>query len=189
MPSLDTPKCPYGCAGGSRDQGEVMEGDAEAVLVRGLGGDVVVATAEVLHEGVSQRRGPAQSGDVSGQRTGRSRAFSRPWSASMGLFACRSSGMQRRGHQLVLYSRVDGRTVGGDLGRNGTDSQRPGEEAPGGGQVAPGRQQDAGDLAMLVDGPVKGKPAARRPSGMSRRRTSGRREHGGTAWPPRWTRK
>jgi hypothetical protein len=53
------------------------------VAVGGVGGDVVVAALEVLHESVSGGEDPC----CFRPRIGRSRAFSRPWSASIGLFA------------------------------------------------------------------------------------------------------
>jgi hypothetical protein len=65
---------------------EVVEGGAEPVAVRDVGGDVVVAAAEVLHERVPGGEDPRRAVPFR-PRTGRSRAFSRPWSASIGLFA------------------------------------------------------------------------------------------------------
>jgi hypothetical protein len=63
-------------------------------------------------------------------------------------------GVQRRGNQLVQDPRVDGRAVGRDLDGHRADAHRLGEEAPRGGQVTPGRQQDADDLATLIHCPI-----------------------------------
>ena len=59
-------RCPNPCARSKRDHlmlrwsdgdSEVVEGDAEPV-VEGVGGDVAVAAAEVLHEGVTGGEDP-----------------------------------------------------------------------------------------------------------------------------------
>ncbi len=76
---------------------KVIEGDAEPVMVGDVGGDVVVAATQVLHEGVPGARIRADRCRFR-PRIGRSRAFSRPWSASIGLFAycstvCRAEGI------------------------------------------------------------------------------------------------
>jgi hypothetical protein len=42
------------CLAGSDGEGGVVEGDAESVSARGLGGDVVMAAAQVLDEGMSR---------------------------------------------------------------------------------------------------------------------------------------
>src|SRR6266487_5309369 len=60
-------------------------------------GDVVVAAAEVLHECITDGENPRRAVRFT-PRIGRSRAFSRPWSASIGLFAycsavCRAEGI------------------------------------------------------------------------------------------------
>jgi hypothetical protein len=66
--------------------------------------------------------------------------------------------VQGRGNQLIEPPRVNRRTVRRDLDRDRASAQRPGEEAPGRGQIAPGRQQDVDDLAMLVDRTVEISP-------------------------------
>jgi hypothetical protein len=43
---------------GSDGEGKAVEGDAEAVAARGLGGDVVVVAAQVLHEGMTRGEHP-----------------------------------------------------------------------------------------------------------------------------------
>jgi hypothetical protein len=84
-----------------------------------------VATAEVLHEGVSHGEDPCRA--VTFQPAHRPQpGFQPPVVCLDGIVRVPLNGMQGRGNQLVQYSRVDGRAVGGDLGRNGTDSQRPG---------------------------------------------------------------
>jgi hypothetical protein len=60
-------------------------------------------------------------------------------------------------------------------GLDRADPERPGEEALGGGQLALG-QQDADDLAMLVDCLVEIGPIARRPS-LTNHRSRGARRH------------
>ena len=89
---------------------------------------------------------------------GWSRAFSRPWSASIGLFAYCSTVCNAEGDQFVEHPWIDRSTIGRDLGRGCACVQRPGEETPGSGQVTPCRQQDVDDLAVLVDRPVEISP-------------------------------
>ena len=74
-----------------------------------------------------------------GPRVDRSQAFSRPWSASIGLFACCSTVCRAEGTSSSS-TRGNRGAVGGDLGRNRA-CQRPGQEPPRRGQVA---QQTAG---------------------------------------------
>ena len=124
---------------------------------RGVGGDVVVAAAEVLHERMTGGEDPRRAVALQ-PRIGRSRAFSRPWSASIGLFAYCSDGVQRRGDQLIEHPRVDRCAVGGDLGRDRASAQRPGEEPPRRRQVPPHGQHDVDDLAILIDSPVQIRP-------------------------------
>lgn len=68
------------------------------------------------------------------------------------------NGVQGRGNQFAGHSRVDRCAVCRDLDRDRPCAQRPGEEAPGGGQVAPQRQKDIDDWAMLIDCPVEISP-------------------------------
>ena len=69
---------------------DFVEGDAEPMPCLGLGGDAVVASAQVLIEAVSQGEGRAEPQRFWPQ-IGRSCAFSRPWPVSIGLFACCST--------------------------------------------------------------------------------------------------
>jgi hypothetical protein len=85
------------CLAGSDGEGKVVEGDAEPVSTRGLGGDVVVAAAQVLDEGMSCGEDPGGAGGRFRPRIAPSRAFSRPWSVSIGLFACRSTVCKAEG--------------------------------------------------------------------------------------------
>ncbi len=50
------------------------------------------------------------------------------------------NGVLGRGNQIVEHPGINRGAVGGDLCRDRAGAQRPGEEAPGGGQVAPARQ-------------------------------------------------
>jgi hypothetical protein len=63
-------------------------------------------------------------------------------------------------HELVDDPRVDRCPVGGDLDRSGPESQRAGEERPGGRTVAALGQQDVDDLAVLIDRAIEISPAA-----------------------------
>ena len=99
--------------------------------------------------------------------------------------AMRSLRAQRRRDQFAEDPRAGRGTTGGDLGRDRARAQRPGKEAPGGRKVTPPGQQDVDDLAMLVDRPVQGRSACRRPSRTSHRRTTGHQERDGIACPPR----
>ncbi len=56
-------------------------------------------------------------------------------------------GMQRRGDQLVQDPRVGRGAVGGDLGRDRAQAQRPDEEPPGCDQVTTRGEQNADDLS------------------------------------------
>src|ERR1700734_2497362 len=91
---------------------------------------------------------------------GRSRAFSRPWSASIGLFAYCSTVCSAEGINSSSNPWIGRSTIGRDLGRGCAGVQWPGEEMSGSGQVTLGRQQDVDDLAVLVDGPVEISPCA-----------------------------
>src|SRR5829696_4557643 len=72
--------------GRSDGEGEFAERFGEAQLGRGFSGEFVVAAAKVLDEGVpgGDHCGGAEAFRL---RIGRSRAFSRPWSVSIRLFA------------------------------------------------------------------------------------------------------
>ena len=77
--------------------GEFGEGDADTIVERQVDGEFVVAAAQVLHEGVPGRDRTRRVLIVFSPRIGRSRALSRPWSASTRLLAycsrtCRAAG-------------------------------------------------------------------------------------------------
>jgi len=46
------------CPAYSHGEGEFVEGDTEAVTSGDLGGDVIVAAAQILHEGMSRGEDP-----------------------------------------------------------------------------------------------------------------------------------
>ena len=58
MSSLRTPEPDLGCFAGSDSEREVVEGDTQPVAAGDVGGDVIVAAAQVLHEGVTGGEGP-----------------------------------------------------------------------------------------------------------------------------------
>src|SRR5215510_9755411 len=75
---------------------QVVESSADTLPGRAVVGDLVVAATKVLYEGVTGCH-DAHYEIVFIPRIGRSRAFSRPWSASIRLFAycsvtCRAVG-------------------------------------------------------------------------------------------------
>jgi hypothetical protein len=61
------------------------------------------------------------------------------------------SNLASRRDNLVDHSRVDRRTVGGDLDRRRPDAQCTGEDLAGGRAVAAGRVEHVDDLAVLID--------------------------------------
>lgn len=135
MPSFGTPeRCD--AAADSDDEGKVVEDDAKPVAVWGLGGDVVVAAAEILHEGMTWGEDPR--GAMPLQPAHRPQpSFQPPVVCLDGVIRVTLDGVQRRGNQFVEHPRVGRGAVGGYLGRDDADTQRPGEEVPCGGQVAP----------------------------------------------------
>jgi hypothetical protein len=123
---------------------EVVGGDAEPVAVGRVDGDVVVAAANVLHEGVAGGEDPC--GAVTFQSAHRPEPGFQPSVVRLNrivrvLLDC----VPRRGDQLVHHARVDRRAISGDLDRDGAGAQRSDEETPRCGQVTPGRQQDVDD--------------------------------------------
>jgi len=155
--SRGTPQRPRGAPARSDGEGEVVEGDAGPVAGRDFGGDVVVAAAQVLHEGMPGGEDPR--GAVAFQPAHRPQpCFQPPMVRLDGVIRMPPNRVQRRGHQFVEHARAGGGAVGGDLGGDRASAQGPGEEPPGSRQVAPGRQQDVDDLAELVNGPVEVRP-------------------------------
>jgi hypothetical protein len=91
---------------GSDHEREFVEGDAEPVTVRGLGGDVVVAAAQVLHEGVSRGENPARA--VTLQPAHRPQPCFQPPVVCPGRIVRMSfDGMQGRRHEFVEHPRVN----------------------------------------------------------------------------------
>jgi hypothetical protein len=124
-----------------------------------FGSDVVVTAAQILHEGVTGGEDPRRA--VAFQAAHRPQPGLQPPVICLDrIIGVLLHGMQGRGDQLVEHPRVNGRAVGGDLGRDGARAQRPGEEPPRRAQVAPRRQEDIDDLAVLVDGPLQVRPLA-----------------------------
>jgi hypothetical protein len=93
-------------------------------------------------------------------RIGLSRAFSRPWSHSIRLFAYWPRVVPCVGQQLGDHVRQRGRAIGDDLVRLTVCEQRLREERPCRGDVTPLGDQDVDDLAVLVDCPVHVAPDA-----------------------------
>jgi hypothetical protein len=90
------------------------------------------------------------------RRSGRSRALSRPWSASSrGVPLAHVPG---RWHDLLEQPRLGRCPVGHDFDRYCTYPQRWGEQRSRRGGIAAGRDEDVDDLAMLIDRTV-GRPA------------------------------
>jgi hypothetical protein len=90
------------------------------------------------------------------RRIGRSRALSRPWSASSrGVPLAHVPG---RWHDLLEQPRLGRCPVGHDFDRYCTYPQRWGEQRSRRGGIAAGRDEDVDDLAMLIDRAV-GRPA------------------------------
>ncbi len=131
---------------GSDGSCEVVEGDAEPVVARDVGGDVVVATAQILHERVAGGEDPRRP--VPFQAPHRPEpGFQPPVIGLDWVVRVLLHGMQRRGDQIVEDPRVNGCAVGGDLGRDGAGAQRSAEEVPRGRQVALRGHQCVDDLA------------------------------------------
>ena len=84
---------PIGSAGAPRcseDEGELAEGRCDAPRLGCLDAKLVVSSTKVLDEGLTGHDHRRSSLDFK-PRIARSRALSRPWSASMRLLACRST--------------------------------------------------------------------------------------------------
>jgi hypothetical protein len=163
------------CLAGSDGEGEVVEGDAEPVSTRGLGGDVVVAAAQVLDEGMSCGEDPGGAGTL--QAAHRPQPCLQPPVVRLDrVVRVPLNSVQGRGNQLVEDSRVGGcplpdvaigrsspgaiadqwRTAGGDChGRRQRDRhvRTPEEECDGRYQRAVARQDP---------GRARGPPAALR---------------------------
>jgi hypothetical protein len=101
-----------------------------------VGGEFVVAAAEVLYERVTGSQDPR--GPVTLESAHRPQPRFQP--AVIGLdrvVRVPLDSVQRRRDQLIQDPRISRGPVGGDLGRDRPGAQRPGEEPPGGGQVPP----------------------------------------------------
>jgi hypothetical protein len=139
--------------------GELVECCAGPVAGRDVGGEFIVAAAQVLHERVPGRDDPR--GPVALQAAHRPEPCFKPSVVGCDrVVRVTLDGMQRRGDQLVQDSRIGRGAVGGDLGRDRAGAQRRVEEPPGRRQVAPGGERHVDDLAVLVDSPVQVSPSA-----------------------------
>jgi hypothetical protein len=78
-------------------QGKLVERDRQAPGRRLLDRELVVASSQILHEAMPGDHDPGAAVLLS-PRIGPSRAFSRPWSHSMWLLACRSVRWQTTGN-------------------------------------------------------------------------------------------
>src|SRR5262249_14399366 len=93
-------------------------------------------------------------------RIGCSRALSRPWSASIALFACRSVTCRAAGAASSTHARVSRRPIGYDLDRRQPLLQRTSEEASRGGGITPPGDQHVDHLPVLIDRAIQAAPAA-----------------------------
>ena len=126
------------------------------------GGDVVVAAARVLHERVTGGENPRRA--VPLQAPHRPEPGLQPPVICFGsVIRVLLNGVQGRGDQLAGHPRAGRRAAGRNLGRDRACAHRPGEEPLGGRQIPPSRQQDAGNLAVLVGRPGTDRPTDRPP--------------------------
>ena len=134
-PSVRAPGDGHAVVRPSDGDRELVEGLAEPVAVGYVGGDLVVAAAEVLDEGVpggDDPRGPVALESAHRPEPG----LQPPVIGLDRIIGPALDGVQRRGNQLVKDPRIGGGAVSGDFDRDRARAQRPGEEPPGG-QVAP----------------------------------------------------
>jgi hypothetical protein len=123
---------------------------------------VVVASAQVLHEGVSRGEYPCRV--VALQASHRPQPWFQPsvvrldWVVRVPL-----DGVQGRGRQLIEDPRVGGRAFGRDLGGDRARVQSPGEETPGSRQAR--RGDSSAELRKLPRGSSRSSRARRRSSG------------------------
>ena len=90
----------------------------------GVGGDVVVAAAEVLHEGVTGGESPR--GAVAFQSAHRPLPGLEPPVVRLDrVVRVLLNDVQRRGDQLIEHPRIHGRAIGRDLDRDRAGAQRP----------------------------------------------------------------
>src|ERR1019366_7449868 len=130
----------------SDGDGEVVEGDAEPVVSLDVGGDVVVAAAQVLHEGVTGGQDPCWP--VPLQTAHRPEPGSEPPVIRLHrVVRVPLRGVPGRGDQLAGHPGAGGGTAGGDRGGDRSGLHRADDEAPGGRQVAPDRERDVDDQA------------------------------------------
>jgi hypothetical protein len=143
--------------GGSDGHCELVECCAGPMAGRDVGGEFIVAAAQILNERVPSGEDPR--GPVALQAAHRPEPCFQPSVIGFDrVVRVALDGMQRRGDELIQDSRIGRGAVGGDLGRDRARAQRPGEEPPGGRQVTPDGEQHVDDLAVLVDGPVQVRP-------------------------------
>jgi hypothetical protein len=138
---------------------ELVECCGDPVAGGNVGGEFIVAAAEVLDERVPGRNDPR--GPLTFQSAHRPQP--RFQSVMVGLdwvVRVPLDGMQRRGDQLIEDPRISRCPVGGDLGWDRACAQRAGEEPPGRSQVTPLGQHHVDDLAVLLNRPVQIRPTA-----------------------------
>src|SRR5262249_35621309 len=92
-------------------------------------------------------------------RIGCSRALSRPWSASIALFAYRSVTCRAAGAASSSTRGIDRRPIGGDLDRRQPLLQRTSEEAARGRGITPPGDQHVDHLPVLIDRAIQVAPA------------------------------
>lgn len=103
-----------------------------------IGGEFIVAAAEVLHERVPGGNDPY--GLVAFQPVHRPQPRFQPTVICFDrVVRVPLDSVQRGGDQLIADPRIGRGPVSGDLGRDRARAERLGEEPPGGGQVTPDR--------------------------------------------------
>jgi hypothetical protein len=141
-------------------QGQLLERDRRPPIHRLLNRQFVMSSADVFREGMPGDHDPALRSCLS-PRIGRRRAFNRPWSASMWLFAYWSARCQAAGASSST-TLVHRRVVGDDLDR--ADLGRADgllEEPSGCLEVAVRGDDHLEDLAELVSRTIDVAPLAR----------------------------
>ena len=116
---------------------------------RFIGGDLVVASTQVLHERVTG--GDGAGGAVSLETTHRSKSGLEPSMIGLdGVVRVLLDAVPRVRDQLVQDTRVDRCPVRRHLHWDGAGAQRPGEELPRSRQIPAGAELDVDDLTVLV---------------------------------------
>jgi hypothetical protein len=166
---------------------QLIESRPKLVVCGQAGGDFVVASSEVLREGMTGGEGASRAKGL--QTAHRSEPGFR---AAVVVFDPVVGVMLRvvqcGGDELVEDSWVGRRSIRGDLDGDAAGGESPAEELPGGGNVTPAGQPRVDDLPRLVDRPAQVRPPGRRPRRRFRRRTIGRQAPGGAGVPRRSTR-